>query len=701
MRTSREILTDPAHGLVREARPSQLQMAASIEDVLRDGGAYFVEAPVATGKTFAYLLPALLAQGRRVVVATAKKQLQDQILEKDFPALVKVLGRDIPPTRALPLKGKSNYACRLHAMSILEKNPGDTAPYMDFIHRSAHGDRSEYRGQLPRWFGAATAEDCVHKRCDFYNECGYAQLKRDLAQAKLIVINHHVLGAEMFFGLGKLVGGPYDTLIVDEAHALDDGIRAAFTHRISEDSISSLNDLLRRTSTTFSSVRKLLEPWEAMFQALPNRHWAEPTAKEPPVFSDALAQQALAGLRQIEAEVSVLEKRYTSDENAEDDEYEASDHDAFGEPIEAIEVDANARQTLEENKGLALAVIGQAQRRLASLIRGLSTAQGIVEADADIPVEEHAMRRARILANTAIFATQDDRGRFGINCAPVNVGGIAGRYLAQIKTVVVCSATLAIDGGFDHVVSMTGLAPAKTEILPTSFDYDAQGFAFIPRGLPVVGRTHPDSAEILRKRVELAVRLVELSDGGTFVLTTANDELDAFATALKHRFPGRTFAQGHRKNPWDGDPNTTLMKFKGTENSILVGSKSFWEGVDVPGGALRLVIMAKLPFPQYGDPIVKARERIAGDSAFRDVQMVDMLIDLRQGIGRLIRTRDDRGCAAILDSRVWEKSYGGAVRRALPWSNSLITSDLAVCERILPRFAKYFNQKVAAQAFAQ
>lgn len=696
MRTSKEILTDPAHGLVREARPSQLQMAASIEDVLREGGAYFVEAPVATGKTFAYLLPALLAQGRRVVVATAKKQLQDQILEKDFPTLVRVLGREIPPTRALPLKGKSNYACRLHAMSILEKNPGDAAPYMDFIRRSAHGDRSEYKGQLPRWFGAATAEDCVHKRCDFYNECGYAQLKRDLVQARLIVVNHHVLGAEMFFGLGKLVGGPYDTLIVDEAHALDDGIRAAFTHRISEDSISSLNDLLRRTSGMFPSVRKLLEPWEAMFQALPNRHWAEPTAKEPPVFSDAHAQHALEGLRQIEIEVGALEKRYTSEE-PEDDSYEPSENDAFGEPIEAIEVEANHIAS-EENKGLVLAVIGQAQRRLASLIRGLSTAQGIVEPDADIPVEEHEMRRARILANTAIFATQDERGRFGINCAPVNVGGIAGRYLSQLKTVVVCSATLAVDGGFDHVTSMTGLAAAKTEILPTSFNYDAQGFAFIPRGLPVVGRAHPDSAEILRKRVELAVRLVELSNGGAFVLTTANDELDAFAAALKQRFPGRTFAQGHRKNPWDGDPNTALMKFKDTENSILVGSKSFWEGVDVPGGALRLVIMAKLPFPQYGDPIVKARERIAGDNAFRDVQMVDMLIDLRQGIGRLIRTRDDRGCAAILDSRVWEKSYGGAVRRALPWSNNLITSDIAVCERILPRFAKHFSQKAAAEA---
>ncbi len=702
MRTSQEILTNPAHGLVREARPPQLQMAASIEEVLANGGAYFVEAPVATGKTFAYLLPALLAQGRRVVVATAKKQLQDQILEKDFPTLVKVLGRDIPPTRALPLKGKSNYACRLSAASIIEKNPADGHAYHEFLRRSIHGDRSEYVGQPPRWWGAATAEDCVHKRCEHWNDCGYAQLKREIGAAKLVVINHHVLGAEMFYGMGKLVGGPYDVLIIDEAHALAAGIRSAFTHRVAEDSLSSLHDLLKRASEGFSTVRKLLQPWEAMFEAVPNRHWADPTSKEPPVFPEGIAGEMLAGLRSIEVELGKMETLYNAEEDERADEppeYDETDPMALPSPIE---IEAEARKVMnEESKARALAVVTQAQRRIGSLIRGLATAQGIVDPDPNVPVEEHEMRRARILANTAIYATQDERGRFGINCAPVNVGGIASRHFAAIKTVVVCSATLAVDGNFDHVSSMTGVAPAKTEVLPTAFDYDKQGFAFIPRGLPVVGRNADNYAEVMRKRVDLAVRLCELSDGGAFVLTTANDELDAFAEALKKRFPGRAFAQGHRKNPWDGDPNAALAKFKATPDSILVGSKSFWEGVDIPGGALRLVIMAKLPFPQYGDPIVKARERIAGENAFRDVQMVDMLIDLRQGIGRLIRTRDDRGCAAILDSRVWEKSYGGLVRRALPWSNNLVTSDFSVCERILPRFAAHFRKLAQPQAFAQ
>jgi ATP-dependent DNA helicase DinG len=695
MRTSKEILSDPVHGLVKEARPAQLAMAASIEEVLRSGGAYFVEAPVATGKTFAYLLTALLAQGRRIVVATEKKALQDQILEKDFPALVRVLGRDIPPTRALPLKGKGQYTCRLAAMRILEKNPEELGPYQEFLRYSIYGDRAEYRGPLPRWFGAATAEDCVYKRCSRYDECSYAQLKREIGTARLVVVNHHVLGAEMFFGLGKLVGGPFDTLIVDEAHSLANGIRSAFTHRVAEDAISSLNDLLRRASETFSSVRRLVEPWELMFEAVPNRHWKEASERPLPVFPEALAKDVLVNLHEIDAELTKLEERYTVDEEPEEPE---EPDDPYGLPP-AIEVDEQARQMAnEESKDFALAIINQAQRRVMSLIQGLSTAQGIVEPEVGADIEEHEMRKARILANTVVFATQDERGRFGINCAPVSVGGIASKYLSAVKTVVLCSATLAVDGQFDHVTSMTGVAPAKTEVLPTSFDYDRQGFAFIPRGMPVVGRSHPDNAEILQRRVEMAVRLVELSDGGAFVLTTANDELDEFAKALKTRFPGRTFAQGHRNNAWDGDPNSALTKFKATPDSILIGSKSFWTGVDVPGGALRLVIVAKLPFPQYGDPIIRARERIAGDNAFRDVQMVDMLTDLRQGIGRLIRSRDDRGCAAILDSRVWEKSYGGLVRRALPWSNNMVTSDFSICEKWLPRFAAHFRKTTAPTA---
>ena len=697
MRTVIDLLTDPVHGLVSEAWQPQIVMASSVEQVLRDGGAYFCEAPVATGKTYAYLLPALLAQGRRIVVATGKKALQDQLVGKDFPTLRRVLGKDIPATMAMPLKGKGNYSCRLAAERILEKDPTDNATYRDFIRRSAYGDRAEYPGAPPRWWGSASAEDCVGKRCSRFDECGFIRLKKDIALSKLVVINHHVLGAEMYYGFGKMVGGPYDVLIIDEAHTLAAGIRSAFTHRVAEDSIQSLIDLIARTGQGCSPLRRLLTPWKELFEAVPNKHYQEASARAVPVFDEVLATAALDGLRESSAALMKIEAQMT--ETAPNDDSEAPDDglEEFNEPsgaIEGLELEQAARAEGSERD---LAFINQAQRRVASLLKALQTSQGVVEPDLEVTdTDAQNMRRANILANTAIYATQDERGRFGINCAPVSVGGIAGKYMSQVKSVVVCSATLAIDGRFDHVSSMTGVVPVKTEVLPTSFKYDAQGFVFIPRDLPAVSRTAPDYETVMQRRVSMAVRLVELSDGGAFILTTANDELDAFATALKRRFPGRTFAQGHRKNDWDGDPQAALKKFRATPDSILVGSKSFWEGVDVPGGALRLVIMAKLPFPQYNDPIVKARERLAGKNAFHDVQMVDMLVDLRQGVGRLIRSKDDRGCVAVLDSRVWDKSYGGAVRRALPWSNAAVTSDMAVCERLLPKFVAYFRRRPAA-----
>ncbi len=674
MHDAQALLSDSTLGLVRERRPSQLRMAAHVERVLAEGGAAFVEAGVATGKTFAYLLPALLAQGRRIVVATAKKQLQDQILGKDLPALATALGdrihallvddKGVPQLIATPLKGKGNYACRSLGLPASHKDPDGLYDY--FLTTSKYGDRADYPGYVPRWWGAATAEECVGKRCAQADECGFIRLKREATQSKIVVVNHHVLGAEMFFGLGKLVGGPYDVLIVDEAHKLADGIRAAFTNRVAEDSIESIVALLARTGSAFPMVKRLVAPWTAMFSNIPNRHWREPALREIPAFgADQVVDDVLGALAA-----------------------------SLGEIDKTLELFGDDDSQMESSVQRDLALMNQARRRLDSLERGVRIGQGRVVPKEGEDEMEFEQRREKLLANTAVYGSQDHQGNVQLFCAPIELGGIAKTYLSQIRSTVLCSATLAINGGFDHVSRMTGLTPLVTDVLPSPFDYDTQGFVYVPRDLPVVSRTADNYEQLGRERVERICKLVELSNGGAFVLTTANDELDAIATELKRRFPKRTFVQGHRKNQWDGDPQSVLVQYLGTPNAILVGSKSFWEGVDVVGGQLRLVIVAKLPFPQYGDPIVKARERVA-ENAFRDVQMTDMLIDLRQGVGRLIRSKGDRGCVAILDSRVWTKSYGGAALAALPWSRDVVTSDLSVVEKYLPKYAAYFNRKVA------
>lgn len=690
MHDAMAFLSEPGLGLVREVRPPQLRMAGHVQKVLAEGGAAFIEAGVATGKTYAYLVPSLLAAGRRVVVATAKKQLQDQIIEKDIPTIASVLGTELqaalidsqgrPQIVATARKGNGNYACRVLARDKLTARPDPN--YLEFLNESRHGDRAEYEGAVPLWWNEASAEDCVGKRCPEAAGCGFMRLKKEMAQSKIVIVNHHILGVEMRYGLGKLVGGPYDVLIVDEAHKLADGIRGAFTTRMSKRLIDQTYEQLRDTFSQFPKVHAFAERWAQLFARVPNSHWREPHLREPPVFgeNDDAMEEMFVALDEARSEVDGTLERF-----------------GLGDDSEGEAAIADFDMSLQRD----LSIMIRARRRLDDVKRGLQLAQGRVPPKRGEDEEEYEQRKDKLLKSTAIYGQYEERFGFQLYCSPVSLGGIAGSFLSQIKTVVLTSATLAVNGKFDHLREMTGLEPAVTDVLASPFEYDRQGFVYVPRDTAQVPRPSRRDAtdedmkpyrDALGLRVGRAARLIELSDGGAFVLTTANEELDAFARELKQQFPGRCFAQGHRNNEWDGDPPSALAKFLATPNSILVGSKSFWEGVDVQGGALRLVIVAKLPFPQMNDPIVKARERVS-ENPFVEVQMTDMLIDLRQGVGRLIRSKGDRGCVAILDNRVWTKRYGGTVLAALPWSKDVVTSDLAVCERYLPKFAEFFRVK--------
>lgn len=685
MRDALTLLSDPSQGLVREVRPPQIHMASNVARVLEAGGAYAVEAGVATGKTFAYMLPALLAARRRIVIATAKKQLQDQIITKDIPALARAIGEDLqavlvdaegrPQIVSTSRKGNGNYACRVLTQ---ERNPGPG--YMRFLADSPHGDRADYQGAVPGWWAEASAEDCVGRRCPQAADCGFMRMKKEMAQSKIVVINHHVLGVEMRFGQGRLVGGPYDVLVVDEAHKLADGVRGAFTTRMSRKVVEQISEQLSATFSPFPRVAALVRTWGELFDRVPNSHWRDPHLREPPVFGDdeQVTDETFVSLDEAWEEIDGTLERF-----------------GLGQDQDEAEIDDYSPDLQKD-----LSVMIRSRRKLDDLKRGLQLAQGRVPRRKSEEDDEYEQRKAKILGSTAIYGSNEERFGFQLYCSPVRLDGIMGSFFSGVKTKVLTSATLAINGSFAHLEEMTGVKFDVTDVLASPFDYDAQGFVYVPRDaaqVPKGPRNSPEEEnrpylDALALRVDRAVRLIELSNGGAFVLTTANEELDAFARALKARFPGRTFAQGHRNNEWDGDPPAALDKFRSVENSILVGSKSFWEGVDVVGGALRLVIVAKLPFPQVNDPIVKAREKLSANP-FAEVQMTDMLIDLRQGVGRLIRSRNDRGCVAILDNRIWIKRYGGTVLASLPWSRGLVTTDLAMCERYLPRFAKYFAQK--------
>lgn len=678
MPSTLDFLSDPSLGLVREVRQSQLQMAGDVDTVIAEGGVFFVEGPVGVGKSLAYLVPSLLAEGRRIVIATAKKQLQDQIQGKDLPAIAEVIGNealqklliDAEGNRQLMatvVKGKANYACRL----LSEKHAADDT-YEQFLRRSTFGDRAEYPSALPQWWNSATAEDCIGRGCKYASTCGYMRLKGSVSQSKIVVVNHHMLGSDMYFGHGKMMGGPFDVLIIDEAHKLAEGIRAAFTVRVSEGAVADIDEAIKKTPFNIGAPARVRSVWNAMFEALPNRNWRDLHAREIPVFPHH-AEDAIAGLEEIDNELATLLAHYGVKGTPADL--------SFWETLAALDVPDDVKGNL--------AMVAQGRRKMTDLMRGVRTLQGYVKPNDEEEPEEYEQRKARILENTVASGYADFRGKFHVNCAPVNVGGIAKNYFGAIKSTVLTSATLAISNNFDHLVDVVGVEPTKTAVLPPAFDYPSQGFLYVPKDIPYRNRSDSDYIETTRKRVERCARLVELSNGGAFVLTTANDDLDEFAEYLKWKFPRRVFAQGHSRNAWDGDPPSILERFKQSHDNILVGSKSFWEGVDVVGERLRLVVITKLPFPNFKDPIVKARERLAGEAAFKRVQMVDMLTDLRQGAGRLIRSKIDRGVVAILDDRIWTKGYGRQVRSILGFP---VQSDIREVEAYLPAVEKYYRR---------
>jgi len=703
MPTATEYLSTPSLGLAREVRPSQLQMAKSIEKVLKDGGVYCGEAGTGVGKSFAYLLPALLEPKRRIVIATAKKTLQDQILDKDVPAIERVvgtnylreLGEDPDSTGpiAIALKGKGNYICQELAREL-----APSAEWAAFANTSAYGDWADYPGKAPKWRFAATANDCSES-CKLKDECGYRRLRKDLADARVVIINHHLLGFDICYGAGegRVLGGPYDTLIVDEAHKLTEGLRNAFSQGVSQRAIEHLRKALGRTAIGYHRGADLETAWHDMFAQLPNSYFREAYTREIPVFPEG-ADTSLRLLNGLEKTLYAT----LSDELRT----EFGDYSELRTAISEVDDEDLRREMLKQ---------ARVWKRTTELSDSLQVLQGIRE------TEQYNAVIYSIVEENDLTGTRELR----IIRAPIVTGPLAHHYFGTLKTVVLTSATLAIYNKFDHIPSVIGQKPTHTEILPSPFKYvghGAQGFIYVPSDIPFMGkpmqRRYPDPADyvtaaadydrLVNARVQRALHLVKLSDGGAFILTTANAELDLFADAFKTAMPGRVFAQGHSKNPHDGPPAAVFDQFKAAgPDAVLIGSKSFWEGVDVSGEQLRMVILAKLPFPIQGDPLVKARIKYWQDWALAQelceneteaywwawdrVNLADMVMDLRQGTGRLIRSIHDRGLIAILDERLWTKSYAKKTRMALSFA---VTNDLRLCERIVPQYVRYFRNHV-------
>lgn len=587
-----------------EPRAEQAALARAVADALERGEHLLAEAGTGTGKSLAYLVPAL-ASGRRVVVATATKALQEQLVAHDLPAAGAALGRAVG--HAL-LKGRENYLCRhsLDGLALLGgsagalfRSPEDAAQYEQlegWLETTATGDRAElpFEPRPSLWAELAVGGDrCLGRRCPARGVCFSEAARARAADAELVVTNHALYLADAAVrarGGDVAVLPEHDAVVFDEAHRLEDAAASWFGGRV-----------------TLAGLVRLARDVERAARA---------RGASPPVR--ALRELERAG-RSL---VSAVEPRSGRRRLGPDDVDRAVDAAAeLGELLGAL---------AEELAGSGEEGDALARRAL----RALTDVEACLELDPD----------------RVAWAEPG-----GLAWAPVDVSAVLREALWETGlTAVLVSATLEAP----FLRTRLGLDDARELVLDSPFDYAAQALVYVPRGLP-----EPRAPGAYERLADEIVALCELSRGRALVLTTSYRSLDELAGRIEGRLPFPVLRQG------DAPRERLLERFRTEVETVLVATQTFWQGVDVPGESLSLLVVEKLPFAPPDDPLVQARcERIEGEGGdwFSGYSLPTAVLALRQGFGRLIRTRDDRGVVAILDARIRTKAYGRAFLAALP-----------------------------------
>ena len=610
------------------ARPSQLRMAERIASALADRERLLVEAGTGTGKTFAYLVPALTS-GLRVLISTGTRTLQDQLYSRDIPLLASALGR--PLTTAL-LKGRANYLCRLklsggatQAALFADEERELLAEIRDWAARTRTGDLAELaalgeshplRAQL-----TSTRESCTGQQCAEFSRCHVFAARRAALAADLVVVNHHLLLADLALkedGFGELLPG-VDAMILDEAHQLPDLAAECFGLSCSSRQIETL----------------LLDARRELLQLGLN-----------PGATAAVQARLEQPLKRLRAGLGGLERRVAWEE------LDAPSREACGEMCAALAGWASELEVSSDAPGVS---------QCAARARALAADVERVMAEPDA-----ATGGARSISITP-------RG-FTLSVLPYDIS-IRFRALIdqQPSAWIFTSATLALAGNFDHFSTRLGLSDAATLCLDSPFDYQRQALLYLPPGLPDPGAAHYTAA------VLDAVRpLLDASDGGAFLLFTSHRSLRNAARILR---AGKWPAGWPLLVQNDAPRELLLRRFRDSGRAVLLGTASFWEGVDVQGVALRLVMIDKLPFAPPDDPLVRARVQhleSQGLNAFRDYQLPEAALALKQGVGRLIRSEEDRGVVMICDPRLLARGYGRSLLAVLPPMRPTREADEAI-----------------------
>ncbi len=610
-------LADTIHGY--RMRTQQLEMAQAIEDAIKQGKQLVAEAGTGTGKTFAYLVPALMSGGK-VIISTGTKTLQDQLFTRDLPAVRDAL--KVPVTVSM-LKGRSNYVCHFHLERAINEGrfvSREDANYVQkiraFAENTSSGDKAELV-DVPEnatiWPAVtSTRDNCMGQECGYYKDCFVMEARKRALAADVVVVNHHLFFADVMLrdeGVAELLPSA-NTVIFDEAHQLPEVAGLFFGEDVST---SQLMELARDAHAEFITTAK-----DCL--ALP-----EATAALEKAVRDFRLIFAYEGARmpvQKALELKNFDGAY----------------DTMQEKLKALsavlETQAERDPALENCYTRSLALMEQLQRWKRA-------------------------ENANLVRWVEVF-TQSVQ----LHATPLSVAEGFGKQLnAQPRSWIFTSATLAVRKDFSHYLAQMGLEQATTGYWSSPFDYDQQALLYVPQDMP-----EPNSSAYTAAVAAVALPVIQASQGRAFVLCTSLRAMREVHALLKD-----AFSSNGMEYPLliQGESSRTelLERFRKLGNAVLVGSQSFWEGVDVRGEALSAVIIDKLPFAPPDDPVLAARidkMNSEGKNAFMEYQLPYAVITLKQGAGRLIRDETDRGVLVICDPRLISKPYGRRVWQSLP-----------------------------------
>ena len=616
-----------------EDREGQLAMADAVERSLHEDRTLLCEAGTGTGKTLAYLVPAILS-GRKVIISTATKALEEQIFAKDLPLVHEHLGLEIDAALG---KGLGNYLClrRYNELRGSAAATGDPSirrslPLLEAWARDTEtGDVAELptlpEGD-PLWREVcSSSETRIGQGCEYHAECFVTKMRREMEQARIVVVNHALFFADLAVKIaaekrGFAVSGalpPYDAVIFDEAHELEHVATDFFGVRVSGARVESMLRDADRAFVAAGLADKLLARGEATALSSVVHAAADQ-------FFDHLARLAGMAMDRVTLSREVWSGDLLAAYHALDNTLEAlASYAELHGKQEAIKVAAQRAAQLRED--------------LARIVDPGKNQVTWVEV------------RSRSVA---------------VGASPIDLGALfRDRVFERVGAVVLTSATLTGGGSFKYLRSRMGIeesgtVPVDELTVPSPFDYASSTLLYTPRDLPeVADAAFPASA------AERAAELIAITGGGAFVLCTSNRSMRAIAAELRGKTPLPPLVQG------DAPKLMLLRRFRADRNAVLVATMSFWEGVDVPGEALRLVIIDRIPFAVPSDPVVAARSaalEAAGKNPFVTYSVPEAAITLKQGFGRLIRSRADRGIVAILDRRIRTRGYGTTLLAGLP-----------------------------------